>query len=153
MPKTKTITVRRHQNLGDYSNRTVEETIELNEGEDPEVEWRNLQLRLEREIFNDVVKIVQKEIGDLRTERSQLREEVYQTREQLQELKTIVGKYKQLFMDIFELDKGEQIDDDPTLIVDREQQTEEALAAYSSDLMIQDHPDDEEDDDDDDEEY
>ncbi|MBD2386929.1 hypothetical protein [Cylindrospermum sp. FACHB-282] len=155
MPVTKTITVRRHQNLGDYSNKTLEETIQLNEGEDPEQERLNLQLKIERAIYEDVTNRVQKEISDLRAEKRALRDEISQCEEQLKECKALINEQKQVFTDIFSLldkaeSKGESIDDAPTLIIDLEEVYGEAITSdeelpdletCSSDLMIQTHED------------
>lgn len=90
MPTTQSITVKRTENLGNYSNKVLEETILLNEGEDPEEERKKLILKIERALHEDTREQINQEVAQLRNEKAKLNIEIRKIRESLGRYKAIL---------------------------------------------------------------
>lgn len=145
MPTTQSITVKRTQNLGNYSNKVIEETILLNEGEDPDEERRKLDLKIERSLHEDTTQQVKEEIKELREEKFKLNSELRELRERIRKYKTVLEIHQTFVESAGDILKASFDDTPEGNSVDPLFDTEN-----KSDLVVDTY---EEDDDDDDERY
>ncbi|WP_414574185.1 hypothetical protein, partial [Nostoc sp. CCY 9925] len=138
MPTTQSITVKRTENLGNYSNRVMEETILLNEGEDPDEERRKLSLKIERSLHEDTRQQVREEIRELREEKSKLNSELRELREQIRKYKTVL-EIHQAFVesagDILktDFDDNTTTESDVDSFLDPENKSDLAIDTYDDD--------------------
>jgi hypothetical protein len=144
MPTTQSITVKRLENLGNYSNKTIEETIILNEGEDADEERKKLLVKIERALHEDHSGLIQAEIDILRGERNLLKDEIQQLREQLKKYKTVLEAHRAFIESAGDILEANFDDDTPTqsdvdLLLD---------PTNKSDLVIDTYDEDDEDDED-----
>jgi len=145
MPTTQSITVKRTENLGNYSNKVIEETILLNEGEDPDEERRKLILKIERSLHEDTRQQVKEEIGELRQEKSKLNSELRELRERIRKYKTVLEMHQAFIESAGDILKAD-FDDNTT-----ESDVDPLLDPENkSDSIIDTYDDDDDDDDDDD---
>lgn len=77
---TKQITVKRVYNLGNYENRSVERTVELNEGENADEIQHELVEKVERDVKTSWFENLESELEAKRNKLAELHEEIDKAR-------------------------------------------------------------------------
>ncbi|HLO88728.1 MAG TPA: hypothetical protein VK203_27490 [Nostocaceae cyanobacterium] len=83
--KIKTISYRRHINLGNYENKAAEVVGELEDGDDPDAEFQRLGEFVERNLRLDQSEAIQSELIEARRQLRELKKQIKEAEKHLQQ--------------------------------------------------------------------
>jgi len=127
MATTERITIKRTENLGNYSNIVVEESVLLNEGEDPEDVRKELLLTIEKQIAEQRLeaKGIEEQIYKLIRERVDLRDEIYGLKTKIRGMNDLIKMAENKLKEVREAGELETVEEVEKLIDKDEEEEEE----------------------------